>query len=927
MKYAGLSALYSQLEATSKRLEKTLLISTFLKKTPVDELDKVVLLLQGRIFPAWDERKIGVAARMVLKAIGVASGITVEKIENEWKKIGDLGKVTEKLIGKKKQATLTMISLTVKKVFDNLQKLATLEGTGTVDKKVQLIAELLTSAHPDEAQYIIRTVLEDLRVGVADGTLRDAIVWAFFEKEINMQFDEKKKSLQPENREKYSEYVSLVQNAFNLTNDFALVAQTAKEKGVSGLEKIRIHIGTPLKVMLYQKSKGIEDAFSIVGKPAAVEYKYDGFRCITGHTPIYVYKKGLLSVKDIKKGDFVLSHKGNFKEVIAINKRKIDKKERLFLIQSFLGNEFRISEGHSILVKRNERLKWIRSEELTKTEKVAFPLPKFKIKYIPPKNNLILKDSSNYSKTIRMSLDFYRLVGYWIGDGFTNEHHHTERVGIVFNKKHKKRIEKYVNIVKNVLKIEKITQSRQRGMMSVYWRDKPLRIWLSTFFRREWKGKMLPDWFYNISKAQFSAFLEGWIDSDGHTDAIGRTSITTKERDLAMLAQLLGFKHKVMIALKKFRIKEKTYYKLIILKSEKHYKIEGDYVIVKLLKLYEIKRPDPRRSLYNLQVKDDKSYCTTLFALHNCQIHKSQGKITVFTRRLEEVTRQFPEVVGFVSTNVKGDSFVLDSEAVAYDVKTRKYQAFQNISQRIKRKYDIEKLAEKFPVELNVFDVISYDGKNLMDRPYKERRELMKKIVKEEPQKIVLARQIVTGSAEEAEKFYKKSLDAGQEGVMFKNLEGIYTPGARVGYGVKVKPIMETLDLVIVAAEWGTGKRSGWLSSFTIACQDDDTGEILEIGRVGTGFKELEGIGATFDEMTELLKPLIIEEKGRDIRVRPKIVIEVSYEEIQKSPTYSSGFALRFPRLVRLRTEEKKVDDISTVREVEDLYYAQRGGR
>ena len=138
---------------------------------------------------------------------------------------------------------------------------------------------------------------------------------------------------------------------------------------------------------------------------------------------------------------------------------------------------------------------------------------------------------------------------------------------------------------------------------------------------------------------------------------------------------------------------------------------------------------------------------------------------------------------------------------------------------------------------------------------------------------------------------------------------------------------METLDLVIVAAEWGTGKRSGWLSSFTIACQDDDTGELLEIGRVGTGFKELEGAGVTFEEMTDLLKPLIVEEKGRETKVRPKIVIEVSYEEIQKSPTYSSGFALRFPRLVRLRAEEKKVDDINTVGEVEELYYAQRGGR
>ena len=106
-------------------------------------------------------------------------------------------------------------------------------------------------------------------------------------------------------------------------------------------------------------------------------------------------------------------------------------------------------------------------------------------------------------------------------------------------------------------------------------------------------------------------------------------------------------------------------------------------------------------------------------------------------------------------------------------------------------------------MELNVFDIISYDGKNLMEEPYKRRRELMKKIIKEEPQKIVLARQIVTESVEEAKRFYEQSLADGQEGVMFKNLQGIYKPGARVGYGVKVKPIMETLDLVIVGAESG----------------------------------------------------------------------------------------------------------------------------
>ena len=158
---------------------------------------------------------------------------------------------------------------------------------------------------------------------------------------------------------------------------------------------------------------------------------------------------------------------------------------------------------------------------------------------------------------------------------------------------------------------------------------------------------------------------------------------------------------------------------------------------------------------------------------------------------------------------------------------------------------------------------------------------------------------------------------------MAKNLDGIYKPGSRVGYGVKVKPVMESLDLVITGAEWGEGKRKGWLTSFVVACRDEE-GNIVEIGKVGTGIKELEEEGVTFNKLTEMLKPSIKEEKGQEVKVKPKIVIEVHYEEIQKSPSYSSGYALRFPRFVRLR-EDRNVNDISTLKQVEELYRGQRG--
>lgn len=212
-----------------------------------------------------------------------------------------------------------------------------------------------------------------------------------------------------------------------------------------------------------------------------------------------------------------------------------------------------------------------------------------------------------------------------------------------------------------------------------------------------------------------------------------------------------------------------------------------------------------------------------------------------------------------------------------------------------------------------------------MNKPFRERRKILEKMVpKEVPFKLKLAEAIVTSSEKEAEEFYQRSLQAGNEGVMVKSLDAPYQPGRRVGGGVKIKPVMETLDVVIVGAEKGEGKRAGWLSSFIIACRDEDSDELVEIGRVSTGFKEKSEEGTSFDDMTKLLDSLIVDKKGKIVKVRPKIIIEVAYEEIQKSPEYSSGYALRFPRLVRLR-EDRGPDDASTLREVDVLYSKQRG--
>ena len=923
MKYSELASIYEALERTSKRLEKTYIISGLLKKTREEDIGRILLLIQGRLFPLWDETKLGVSDRLIIKAISLATGISPVKVEEEWKKLGDLGLVAEKLVQRKRQATLFSKELTVEKVFNNLRRLPALEGPGSVDQKVKVIAELLSCAKPLEARYVVRTVLEDLRVGVGAGSIRDAIVWAFFDKKVRVNYDEKEKTINPDNREEYNRLVEAVQHAFDLKADYGEVARMIMQKGETAFEELVLEPGKPINVMLYQKAKDLKDAFERVGKPCALEYKYDGFRCITGYTSLFVKNKGFVCVRDVREGDYVLTHKGNFKKVLATNKRRIDPGEKLFELTTYYGASFRVSEKHPLLVFRNKP-SWVYVEDIKPGDKLVFPIPRLRGKdYLERlRGRLVLSDEAGYSKVLEMNDFFFRFLGYWVGDGFTNNYHNTERIGLIFNYKTQKDLcAFYEENIKKFFGISNIRRNIHNGAIYLYWRDKPFRRWLSCFFRREWKGKTLPEWFSSITEQQFRMFLKGWVESDGYVDEKGRTSIITKEKDLAMFVCLLGLKFKRMIGLKKVRVNGKTYHKLIIPKSGRGFVFSKDGVLINIYSIKELKKRDPRTVLYNLQVKGDESYCTSMAALHNCQIHRQGDEIRIFTRRLDDVTKQFPEVVGYVKKYVRADDFILDSEAVGFDHKTGKYLPFQAISQRIKRKYNIEQMARELPVEVNVFDIMYYKGRSLLKEPFKKRRAVLERIITPCKKKLVLAKQLVTGDLAEAEMFYKEALEVGEEGVMAKNLEGVYKPGSRVGYGVKVKPVMESLDLVIVGAEWGTGKRSGWLTSFVLACRAGN--EFVEIGKVGTGIKELEREGVSFKELTKRLKPLIVKEEGKVVRVKPEVIIEVNYEEIQKSPTYASGYALRFPRFVRLR-DDKALSDVSSLSLIEDLYKAQK---
>ena len=550
MKYVSLVEVYERLAATPKHSEKVEVLSVCLQEFHRTKHYEWIYLLRGKVLPDYDTREYGISQQLLIKAIAHAFGISTDTIVQRYKKLGDLGDIAAEFVDHRKQKALFSTPLTITKVFDTLKKLLTISGAGAVEKKVTFVTELLGAATAREARYVIRTVLQDLRVGVADALLVEALAHTFFagDKAMNEQLTE----------------------TYDLANDFSLVFAAAA-RGKDALKEITLVPGRPIKVMLPVKVTSIEEAYRICGKPAALEHKYDGFRML--------------------------------------------------------------------------------------------------------------------------------------------------------------------------------------------------------------------------------------IMSDG-----------------------------------------------------KH--------------------------------------------------------VTLFTRKLENVTQQFPDVVSAVKAHVKAKKFIFDSEVVGYNSATKQYMPFEAISQRIKRKYEIEKLIQKLPVEINVFDVLFVEGEVVLQLPFRERRALLEKLIKPKPWVIRPSTQLVTDDEAKAAAFYERALAIGEEGIMVKALDAPYKQGRRVGYMVKLKPVVEDLDVVIVGAEYGSGKRAGWLTSYVVACRTVDG--FAEIGMVSSGLKEKEEEGTSYEEMTRLLKPLIVSDKGNRVFVQPKIVVSVTYQNIQPSPSYSSGYALRFPRITHYRPD-RTTSDIATL--------------
>ncbi|MGM0771113.1 MAG: ATP-dependent DNA ligase, partial [Halobacteriota archaeon] len=206
----------------------------------------------------------------------------------------------------------------------------------------------------------------------------------------------------------------------------------------------------------------------------------------------------------------------------------------------------------------------------------------------------------------------------------------------------------------------------------------------------------------------------------------------------------------------------------------------------------------------------------------------------------------------------------------------------------------------------------------LIDMPLTDRRKALFGCV-ESINSIRVDEQVLTDDPEKVNEIYTAALAAGHEGVMIKNPNAPYSPGKRGKNWLKKKPIMETLDLVVVGAEWGYGRRANLIGSYALACFDPDSGSFLPIGKVATGFSDEQ-----LAELTDMLSGLIVVESGRDIELKPEVVFEVAFEEIQKSTNYESGYALRFPRLVNVR-DDKSPEEAETLDRIESIYLAQRG--
>ena len=321
------------------------------------------------------------------------------------------------------------------------------------------------------------------------------------------------------------------------------------------------------------------------------------------------------------------------------------------------------------------------------------------------------------------------------------------------------------------------------------------------------------------------------------------------------------------------------------------------------------------------------------------QIHKQKDKIEIFSRSLEIITSYYPDIVEKISKLIISEDVILEAEVVAMNSNSGDFLPFQELMHR-RRKYEIEEAVTKYPITVNFFDVLFSEGKNCMDMRYEERRELLEKIIKQDDFARLIPMSIIE-SKEQVLEVLENSINSGCEGLMLKHLDSTYRAGIRGSNWLKLKreyqnELGDSLDLVVVGAFFGKGRRTGKYGTLLLSTYNDEEDVFPSICKVGTGFTD-----ESLDQLYQILSPKvtlkknprIVSEMEADVWFEPELVIEIVASEITQSPIHKTaldkikegtGLALRFPKFTGKIRTEKNSEDASTDEEVIALYKVQK---
>jgi len=339
------------------------------------------------------------------------------------------------------------------------------------------------------------------------------------------------------------------------------------------------------------------------------------------------------------------------------------------------------------------------------------------------------------------------------------------------------------------------------------------------------------------------------------------------------------------------------------------------------------------------------------------QVHYKKGEpARLYSRNLEEVSFMYPDVVEGIKKNIKAREIIIEGEAIGYDIKRDRLLPFQQTVQR-KRKYEIEAKAKEIPLKFFVFELLYKDGSDYINKPFSERRKKLAKSIRTKndiaKDTVFVANETITDNPQEIEKIFADALAEGLEGIIAKRLDGVYQPGARASNWIKLKKsysskIEDTIDCVVFGYDFGKGKRTGFgIGAFLVGLFDDKRDKYVTIAKIGTGLtdEEWRELRKRCDKFKSNKKPTAYEVDKQmevDVWVNPSIVVEIQADEITRSSVHTagrtlkasksgsafevdtSGYALRFPRLVRFR-EDKKPNDATTLQELKNMFQAQKG--